>query len=80
MLAPRSQPLSSRVHSSQLTRYLPSHVPVLLVYLLVLGLVRGAYVPIEAILQAQLVRIVVDLFKLGSLACEGTICLDEVCF
>lgn len=63
---------------AELTGHLTPHVPVLLVDLLVLGLVGRAHVPVEAVLQARRVRLVVDLLELHGLARERAVRLYEV--
>ena len=62
------------------TRDLAAHVPILLIDGLILGLVGGAHVPVEAVLESGRVVVVLDLFKLYRLSsyCAGG--LDEMCF
>ena len=60
------------------TGYFAPHVPVLLVDLLVLGLVGRAHVPVEAVLEARRVVLVLDLLKLHGLARDGARGLHEV--
>lgn len=62
------------------TRYLASHVTVFLVYRFVFTLILRAHIPVEAILEARCVRIVVNLFKLWLISCESFLGLYEVCF
>ena len=62
------------------TRDLAAHVPILLVDGLVLGLVGGAHVPVESILESGRVVIVLDLLKLYRLPGDGAGGLDEMCF
>lgn len=62
----------------KLTCYFASHVPVFLVDLLVLGLVGWAHVPVEAVLQAGRVILVLDLLELHRLARERPVRLHEM--
>lgn len=62
------------------TGYFSPHVPILLINLLVFALVCWAHVPVETVLQPQVIIIVVDLFKLCLSASQGAVRLHKMCF